>query len=129
MSAFKSTVQVLAGESDNGDQDKGSSILRREDTQCQRDWRDVQHLRKNRETMGTKPSQRSRERVETEEDRTAETDPLGNSEIVGTTDHPAQGKVSGLGSPTDQTPVRTLVFLENGSPDPQETWSPHPDQS
>ena len=129
MSAFKSTVQVLAGESDNGDKDEGSRILRRENTQCQRDRRDIQHLRTNREKMGAKSSERSRERVETEEDRAKETVPPGNPSIAGTTDHPVQRKISCMGSPTDQAPIRSPLFLENGSPDSQETRASHSNQS
>jgi hypothetical protein len=79
--------------------------------------------------MGAETSKRSRERFETKEDRAKETDSSGNTSISGTTDYPAQGEISSMGSPTDQVSVRSPVFLENGTSYPQETRAPYSDQT
>jgi len=78
--------------------------------------------------MGAEPSQRSRERIETQEDRTKEAVFEGNLDVPGTTDHLPQTKISCMGSPKDQAPVRSPVLLENGSPYSQETLTSYPHQ-
>ena len=61
--------------------------------------------------------------------RPGRNDPPGNISITGTTNNPAQGEISCVGCPTDQAPVQSFLFLENGLLNPQETRSPYPCES
>jgi len=101
MSAFQSIEEVLAGESGNGDPDQSSGILRREETECQGNRRDVPHLRRNSKAMVSAASQGPREQVETKEAVFE-----SNLNVSGATDRLPQTKISCMGNPKDQAPVR-----------------------
>jgi hypothetical protein len=68
--------------------------------------------------MVTEPSRRSREWIMAKEDW-AETVTPSHTGLIGKTDNPVQRKISCMGSPTDQAPVQSPLFLETGPSSPK----------